>query len=98
MTLLASPAPIITDCTLFRRPLPIANFRQIVSMLGDVELMLNQPVPQKLFLMAGYLLQFWHAVNHVQGQVQPVDFVQHRHIERRRGGSYPHRTGVAPGG
>ena len=31
---------------------------------------------------AGDVLKSWHTVNHVAGEMKPVDVIQHRHVER----------------
>ena len=63
------------------RPLPIANFRHVLSDARDVLLMLDQLDMQALLSQRRHVLQPWHAVDHIAGQVVAVDLIHYGHIE-----------------
>ena len=56
-------------------------------MLGDVGLVLDQPVLQALFQVGAFAAGLGKAVNDVDDQVKPVEVVENGHIER--GGDRP---------
>src|SRR6266567_9050590 len=58
-----------------RRPFPIPDFRQVVSMLADVLLVLNELVAQELFEVCAYALQARDAVYDVACQVKSIQIV-----------------------
>ena len=57
-------------------------------MLADVLLVLDQLVAHRLLDVGGHGRSLRHAVDHVAGQVEAVEVVQHRHVERRGGGAF----------
>ena len=70
------------------RPFPVADLRHIVAVAGDVLFVLDELVAQKLLEVGAPALQPGHAVDHVAGQMEAVEIVQHRHVERRGRGAF----------
>src|SRR5436853_7873459 len=56
-------------------PLPIPDFRQVVSMFADVLLVLNGLVAQELFEMCAHPLQARDAVDYLACEVNPTPIV-----------------------
>src|SRR2546421_687552 len=65
-------------------PLPIPDFRQVVSMFADVLLVLNELVAQELFEMCAHALQARDAVDYIACEVKSIQIVQDCHIEGSR--------------
>jgi hypothetical protein len=55
---------------------PVANFGHVVATFRDVELVLDQPVAQHLLGVRGGVLKPRHAMDHVSGKVEAIDFVR----------------------
>ena len=64
-------------------PFPIADFRHVVAVLRDVALVFGQPVTEELFDMAGFIREARDAVDDIASKVEPIQIVEHGHIERR---------------
>src|SRR6266849_9502084 len=62
-------------------PFPIPDFRQVVSMLANVLLVLNQLIAQELLEMCADALQARDAVDHVACEVKSIQVIQDGHIE-----------------
>src|SRR5579862_2038479 len=69
-----------------RGPLPIADLRQIVAVLVDIQLVFDQLVPQPLFGVGANRAEARHTIEYIARQMETVDIVEHRHVEGRRGG------------
>src|SRR5579871_3803434 len=67
-----------------RGPLPVANLRHVVAVLGDIQLMLDQPVSQELLQLYTFTCQTRDPVDHVDHQMKAIQVVQHGHVEGRR--------------
>src|SRR6266480_2786217 len=65
-------------------PLPIPDFRQVVSMFADVLLVLNELVAQELFEMCAHALQARDPVDYIACEVKSIQIVQDCHIEGSR--------------
>src|SRR6266496_4598733 len=63
------------------RPLPIPDFRQVVSMFADVLFVFDELVAQELFEMRADTLQSRHAVDYVACDVKSIQIVQDGHVE-----------------
>ena len=57
-------------------------------MLGDVLLVLDQLVAHDLLGVGRAGAELRDAVDHVADQVEPVEVVEHHHVERRRGRAF----------
>src|ERR1700733_12360306 len=68
--------------------MPVANMRHVVAMFVDVELVLDELVAQPLLLVTGDAVKLWNTVEHIACEMEPVEIVQHRHVERSGCGSF----------
>src|SRR5580704_6171261 len=68
-------------------PCPIANFWHIFAVGMDVRLVIQQLVTKKLLGVCGARAQTRHTIDHVTGQVESIEIVQHHHVEWGRGRS-----------
>src|SRR5207248_11675150 len=75
--------PALTTRTVLIRPDPVANLGIVLAMLARVGACANPAVAHLLAQRARGLGQAGHAVDHVHEQVEPVEVVQHHHVERR---------------
>src|SRR5216683_8298080 len=69
-------------------PLPIPDFRQVVAMFADVLFVLDELVAQELFEMRADALQARNAIDHIACEMEAVQIVQDRHVERSCRGSF----------
>jgi len=57
----------------------------VVAELGNVLLVLEEPIADRLFEIRGSGAQLGQAIDDILNQVKPIDLVQHHHVEWRRG-------------
>ena len=70
------------------RPFPVADFRQVVAVFADVLFVLDEFVAQQLFEVRIYGTQTRDAIHNIAGKMKAIEFIEHRHIERRGGGAF----------
>lgn len=58
-----------------------ANFGHVFAVRGYVLLVLMQFAVEQLRCLTGYLAHPQHAPNHVRCELEPVQLVEHRHVE-----------------
>src|SRR5271156_3960496 len=70
-----------------RRPAPVANLRQVVAVLADVELMAFHvsPIPRRRLL--DLIAQPRNAPYNVERELEAIEIVQDDHVERRGRGA-----------
>src|SRR5262245_40709006 len=71
----------------FPAPLPARDLGHVVTIPADVLLMVNELVADRLLGIGCTCPELGHAVDHVADQVEAVQFVEHAHVEWRRGGA-----------
>ena len=71
-----------------RAPLPIPDLRQVLAVPVDVLLVLEQLVAEGLFDVGRPRAESRHTIDGVGDKVEAIQFVQHDHIEGRRGGTF----------
>src|ERR1700723_1413287 len=69
------------------RPAPVANLRQVVAMLANVELVAFHigPIPRRRLL--DLIVQPRNTLDGVEGELETIEIVQDDHIERRGRGA-----------
>src|SRR6185503_4789655 len=70
------------------RPLPLADFRQILAMLKNVFFMFDEFITDALLEISGLGSELRQAINGVGEQVKPVEMVFDRHVKRGGRGSF----------
>src|ERR1700676_4941175 len=50
-------------------------------MLVDVQLVIDELVAQPLLLVTRDTVKAWNTIEHITSQMEPVEIVQHRHVE-----------------
>src|SRR5262249_40925340 len=68
-------------------PLPAADVRQVVAMLGNVLFVLDQLLMNRLPKVGGPRTKLRQPVDHVFHEVKSVQVIEYDHVERRRGRS-----------
>src|SRR5690606_717934 len=68
---------------LFTPPRPLLHFRHVLAVLVNILLVLDQLVANVLLSVGRAGPQFRHPIDNVANQVEAIDVVEHRHIERR---------------
>ena len=63
------------------------DLRHIVTICGDILLMLDQFIAHRLLDVDRKIAKFGHAIDHVLHQVETIQIVSHHHVERRGGGA-----------
>src|SRR6266498_347833 len=66
-----------------RIPLPFANFGHVLPMLADVVVMLLELAVHQLFQVCKRNLGARDTLQHILDEMEPVETVQHGHVERR---------------
>src|SRR6185369_3878769 len=66
------------------RPPPPGDLRHVVTVLLDVLPMLDQLVADRLLEVRGPRTELRHAVDHVLHEMEPIEVVEHDHVERGR--------------
>src|SRR5215468_801593 len=66
-------------------PLPAPNLRHVVAVLADVQLVLDELIPDRLLRVRRPRAELRQAIDHVGHRVDPIELVPHRHVERCRG-------------
>src|SRR6266567_492387 len=69
-------------------PQPVADLRHILTMLRNVLLVLQEFVADRLFGIRRAGSEPRDAVNDIGHEMEPVQIIQDRHIERRRRGAF----------
>src|SRR5512132_4586690 len=64
-------------------PFPVCDLGHIVTVAANELLVLDELVTNRLLGVCGSRSELRDAVNHVTHQVEPIEFVQHTHVERR---------------
>ena len=64
-------------------PLPVGDLGHVLSVLGDVLLVLKQLVPYRLLGIGGAGPELRQPINDVAEEVKPIEIVHHHHVERR---------------
>lgn len=64
-------------------PFPLADFRHILTVLGDILLMLHQLIAHLLVEVRAAVAKLRQAQQNVLDEVEAVDIILHAHIERR---------------
>src|SRR3984893_15570744 len=77
--------PAETSCS--QVPAPVADLRQVVAMLADIELVTlhGRPVTRRRLLHL--IAEPWNSPDDVQRKLITVEIVQHDHVEGGRGGA-----------
>ena len=70
---------------LYCSPLPITDFRHVVSVLSDVCFMINELIADRLFGIGGHIPEPGNAVDDVSRQVEAVQVVTDHHVKRDGG-------------
>jgi hypothetical protein len=83
-----NPDFCLLTSTLLIWPLPITNFREIISAPANVPFVFHQFVSKELFEVGPHSREARHAVHNVAGQVETVEVIHHGHIKRRCGGPF----------
>src|SRR5438132_7388706 len=65
-------------------PLPVADLWQIIPILGDVFLMFNEFIADRLLHISSDVSKFRHTVDDISYQVEAVQIVPDDHVERSR--------------
>src|SRR5690606_32067102 len=68
-----------------RRPAPVADLGRVLAVLVRVDAGVEATVPQAVGQATGALEQPRHPLEHVEGEVEPVEVVASDHVERRAG-------------
>src|SRR5262245_50301490 len=71
----------------FLTPLPAGNLGHVVTISADVLLVVDELVADGLLRVCRACAELGHAIDHVADQMEPIQFVEHAHIEWRRGGA-----------
>src|SRR5438309_3514132 len=79
--------PALTTRTALIRPDPVADLRIVLAVLARVGACADSAVAHLLAQPARGFGKPGDAVDHVHDQVEPIEVVQHDHVERRRGGA-----------
>jgi hypothetical protein len=69
-------------------PLPVADFRHVLTVFVDVLLVLDQLVLELLLQVNAFVAGLWQAVDGIHYEVEAVQVVQHRHVEGRGDGAF----------
>src|ERR1700733_9598211 len=75
------------EASLSGGPAPVANFRHVVAVLADIELMALHGRPVARGRPVELIAEAWNTPDGVQRQLIAVEIVQHHHIEGRCGGA-----------
>ena len=70
------------------RPLPIADFRHVLAVFGDVSLVFDKLVADGLFYKGSAGTKLWNTVNSIGNEMEPVKAIHHHLIEGRAGGAF----------
>ena len=73
---------------LLRRPLPVADFRHILTVAGDVLLVLDQLVARQLPEVSPFVAQLRNTVDRVHHQMKAIEVIEHRHVKGGGGGAF----------
>src|SRR6516164_5532609 len=68
----------------FLPPSPADNLRHVVAVPGNVFLVVDELVADRLLCIRRPRAQLWHAVNHVTDQMETIEVIHYAHVERRR--------------
>src|SRR6516225_801815 len=68
----------------FLSPSPADDLRHVVAVSGNVFLVVDELVADRLLCIRRPRPQLWHAVNHVADQMESVEVIHYAHVERRR--------------
>ena len=66
-----------------RSPFPITNFRQVLTVFSNVLRVLDKFVLKLLLEIDALVAGLWQAIDGVHDEVEAVQIIEHRHIERR---------------
>src|SRR5262249_39961991 len=66
-------------------PAPPGDLGWILAVLLDVALVIDQPIAERLPEVRRARPELGQPVDHVQREVEPIEAVQHHHVERCRG-------------
>src|SRR5580704_19253406 len=70
------------------RPLPVANFRHVLAVLIDIDLVLDKLVLDHLLQIGTLNAQLRQTIDNVLHQMESIQIVLHPHIKRRRDGAF----------
>ena len=70
-----------------RVPAPVADFRHVVAMLADIELVAFHGRPVTRGRLVALIAEPWNSIDGVQRELIAVEIVQHDHVEGRRRGA-----------
>ena len=71
-------------------PLPVADLGQILTVFGDILLVLNELIPHLLQQIGTAVAQLGQMLDHIHHQMEPVDVVLDTHIKGRGDGTLLH--------
>src|SRR5665213_2285012 len=71
-----------------RGPAPVADFRHVVAMLADIELVAFHGRPVARGRLVSLIAKAWNSIGSVKRQLIAVKIVQHHHVEGRRSGAF----------
>src|ERR1700683_2559941 len=71
-----------------RGPAPVADFRHVVAMLADIELMALHGRPVTRGRLVSLIAEAWNSIDGVKRQLIAVEVVQYDHVEGRRGSAF----------
>src|SRR5262249_52523442 len=66
-------------------PLPARDLRHVVAVLADVQLVFDELVAARLLRVRRPRAELRQAIDHIGHQVEAIELVPHRHVERYRG-------------
>ena len=65
------------------RPLPIADFRHVLAVFGDIAFVFGKLAENGLLHRSSARAKLWHAINGVGHEMEAVEIVHHHLVERR---------------
>jgi hypothetical protein len=72
----------------FEFPCPVADFRHILAVSGDVFVVFDELIADRLFRVGSEITKLWDAVDYVPHQVKAVQIIPDNHIKGCGRGSF----------
>ncbi len=84
VNILSGACPVYAGLlTLVAPDFQMADSRQVLAVFGDVLIVLDQPVLERLLQGDSLVVGLRHAADCIHHEVEVVQIVQHRHVEER---------------